>query len=128
MGVLNDKITVKVGKEDYLSSFEKTLKTYSKSANIPGFRKGMVPTGIIKKMHGQAVFTDEVLKTVEQQLTKYMTDEKLDIFAQPLPLKWMTGGAKALRTGPLPHSGQLVGPSSLMPWTTSNRRSQFAQA
>ncbi len=86
IGVLNDKITVKVGKEDYQSSFEKTLKTYSKSANIPGFRKGMVPAGIIKKMHGQAVFTDEVLKTVEKELTKYMTDEKLDIFAQPLPL------------------------------------------
>lgn len=86
IGVLNDKITVKVNKEDYLSSFEKTLKTYSKSANIPGFRKGMVPPGIIKKMHGQAVFTDEVLRTVEKELTKYMTDEKLDIFAQPLPL------------------------------------------
>src|SRR5690349_15239096 len=86
IGPLNDKITVKVNREDYLSSFEKTLKSYSKSANIPGFRKGMVPASIIKKMHGQAVFTDEVLRTVERELTKYMTDEKLDIFAQPLPL------------------------------------------
>lgn len=86
IGVLNDKIIVKVSKEDYLSSFEKSLKNYSKSASIPGFRKGMVPTGIIKKMHGQAVFTDEVLRTVEKELTKYMDDEKLDIFAQPLPL------------------------------------------
>lgn len=85
IGLLNDKITVKVAKEDYLSSFEKTLKTYSKSANIPGFRKGMVPTGMIKKMHGQAVFTDEVLKTVEKELTNYMENEKLEIFAQPLP-------------------------------------------
>lgn len=86
IGVLNDKIVVKVNKEDYLSAFEKTLKSYSKSANIPGFRKGMVPTGVIKKMHGQAVFTDEVLRSVERELTKYMDDEKLDIFAQPLPL------------------------------------------
>jgi FKBP-type peptidyl-prolyl cis-trans isomerase (trigger factor) len=86
IGVLNDKIVVKVNKEDYFSGFEKTLKTYSKSANIPGFRKGMVPTGVIKKMHGQAVFTDEVLRSVERELTKYMDDEKLDIFAQPLPL------------------------------------------
>ncbi len=86
IGVLNDKITVKVSKEDYFSSFEKTLKSYSKSANIPGFRKGMVPTGIIKKMHGQAVFSEEVLKSVEKELTRYMDDEKLDIFAQPLPL------------------------------------------
>src|SRR5690349_10834813 len=86
IGPLNDRITVKVNKDDYLSSFEKTLKSYSKSANIPGFRKGMVPTGIIRKMHGQAVFTDEVLRSVERELTKYMDDEKLDIFAQPLPL------------------------------------------
>jgi trigger factor len=86
IGILNDKITVKVAKEDYLSSFEKTLKNYSKNANIPGFRKGMVPTGMIKKMHGQAVFTDEVLRTVEKELTSYMENEKLEIFAQPLPL------------------------------------------
>lgn len=86
IGLLNDKIIVRVAKEDYLSSFEKSLKTYSKNANIPGFRKGMVPTGMIKKMHGQAVFTDEVLKTVEKELTNYMQNEKLDIFAQPLPL------------------------------------------
>jgi len=86
IGLLNDKITIKVAKEDYLSSFEKTLKNYSKTANIPGFRKGMVPTGMIKKMHGQAVFTDEVLKTVEKELTSYMENEKLEIFAQPLPL------------------------------------------
>lgn len=86
IGVLNDKIIVKVSKEDYISSFEKSLKNYSKTANIPGFRKGMVPTGMIKKLHGQAVFTDEVLRTVEKELTKYMDDEKLDIFAQPLPL------------------------------------------
>ncbi len=86
IGLLNDKITVKVAKEDYLSSFEKSLKNYSKNANIPGFRKGMVPAGMIKKMHGSAVFTEEVLKTVEKELNGYMTTEKLEIFAQPLPL------------------------------------------
>jgi trigger factor len=86
IGLLNDKITIKVAKEDYLPSFEKALKNYSKTANIPGFRKGMVPAGMIKKMHGQSVFTDEVLRTVEKQLTDYMQTEKLEIFAQPLPL------------------------------------------
>lgn len=86
IGLLNDKITVKVGTNDYLPSFEKALKTYSKTANIPGFRKGMVPAGMIKKMHGPAVFTEEVLRTVEKELNSYMTTEKLEIFAQPLPL------------------------------------------
>ncbi len=86
IGLLNDKIVVKIEKSDYLPSVEKSLKEYGKKANIPGFRKGMVPTSLIKKMYGNSVFTDEVLKTVEKKLTDYMTTEQLEIFAQPLPL------------------------------------------
>ena len=86
IGLLTDKITVSISKGDYLPTFERTLKQYGKQANIPGFRKGMVPAGLIKKMYGNSVFTDEVLKTVEKELTTYMSTEKLEIFAQPLPL------------------------------------------
>lgn len=86
IGLLNDKITVKIEKSDYFPSFEKSLKDYGKKANIPGFRKGMVPTSLIKKMYGNSVFADEVLKSVEKKLTDYMTTEQLEIFAQPLPL------------------------------------------
>src|ERR1700754_961300 len=86
IGLLTDKITVNISKGDYLPSFEKSLKQYGKQANIPGFRKGMVPAGLIKKMYGNSVFTDEVLRTVEKELTSYMSTEKLEIFAQPLPL------------------------------------------
>src|ERR1700739_4228813 len=86
IGLLTDKITVNVSKGDYLPSFEKALKQYGKQANIPGFRKGMVPAGLIKKMYGSSLFTEEVLRTVEKELTTYMTNEKLEIFAQPLPL------------------------------------------
>jgi trigger factor len=85
IGLLNDKITVKVQAADYLPSFEKSLKNYAKTANIPGFRKGLVPTGMIKKMYGPSVFADEVLRTVEKGLYDYMTNEQLEIFAQPLP-------------------------------------------
>ena len=86
IGLLTDKIVVRISKGDYLASFEKALKQYGKQANIPGFRKGMVPAGLIKKMYGNSVFTDEVLRTVEKELTTYMSNEKLEIFAQPLPL------------------------------------------
>ena len=86
IGLLNDKLTVKIKKEDYLPSFEKKLKEYSKTANIPGFRKGMVPAGMIKKMYGASIFSDEILKAVEKQLFTYLDTEKPDIFAQPLPL------------------------------------------
>ena len=65
IGILNDKLTVKITKEDYLPAFDKKLKEYSKTANIPGLRKGMVPSGMIKKMYGPSIFNDEVLRTVE---------------------------------------------------------------
>jgi len=86
IGNLTDKLTVQISKEDYFNGFEQSLKKYAKSANIPGFRKGMVPAGLVKKMYGQSVFTDEVLRTVETQLNEYLTKEQLQIFAQPLPL------------------------------------------
>lgn len=87
IGHLHEKLTVKLDKADYLPSFEKALKEYSKKANIPGFRKGMVPAGLIKKMYGASLFTDEVLKSVDRELIGYLQTEKVDIFAQPLPLE-----------------------------------------
>lgn len=86
IGLLTDKLTVTLGKEDYAPAFEQSLKKYAKTVNIPGFRKGMVPTGVVKKMYGQSVFTEEILRTVEKELNNYMSKEQLDIFAQPLPL------------------------------------------
>ncbi len=87
IGLLHEKLTVKLEKTDYLPSFEKALKDYSKKANIPGFRKGMVPAGLIKKMYGPSLFTDEVLRSVDRELIGYLQNDKLDIFAQPLPLE-----------------------------------------
>jgi len=87
IGPLNDKVTVKLTKEDYLPAFEQSIKKYAKTANLPGFRKGMVPTSLVKKMYGQSVFTDEVLRKVEKELNDYVANEQLDIFAQPLPLE-----------------------------------------
>lgn len=85
IGLLNDKITVKLAKEDYLPNFEKSLKHYSKVANIPGFRKGMVPVGMIRKMHGPALFTEEVIRSVEKELNNYLSQQQLEIFGQPIP-------------------------------------------
>ena len=86
IGLLHEKLTVKLEKTDYLPAFEKALKEYSKKANIPGFRKGMVPAGLIKKMYGSSLFTDEILKSVDRELISYLQNDKMDIFAQPLPL------------------------------------------
>lgn len=86
IGLLHDKLTVKLTKEDYYPSFEKSIKEYSKKANIPGFRKGMVPVGMVKKMYGASVFYDAVIKEVEKEIQNYLTSEKPDFFAQPLPM------------------------------------------
>ena len=86
IGLLNDKLTVTITKEDYYPSFEKTLKNYSKQANIPGFRKGMVPAGMVKKMYGPGIFSEEVIRSIENKLNEYLRSEKLPLFAQPIPM------------------------------------------
>ena len=85
VGLLHEKINLTLSKEDYLPAFEKSLKEYSKRANIPGFRKGMVPSSLIRKMYGSSLFTDEVLRSIDRELVKYLETEKVEIFAQPLP-------------------------------------------
>src|SRR6202022_2083839 len=87
IGELHEKLNLTISKGDYLPAFEKALKDYSKKANIPGFRKGQVPPGLIKKMYGSSVFTDEVLRSIDRELIKYLEDAKLEIFAQPLPVE-----------------------------------------
>lgn len=84
---LHKHLNVTINKEDYLQTFEKSLKEQSKKANIPGFRKGMVPAGLIKKMYGTSLFVDEILKRVDKEVFQYLENEKLDIFAQPLPVE-----------------------------------------
>jgi trigger factor len=82
---LNAILKVKVEKVDYTEQVEKVLRDYRKKANIKGFRPGMAPMGIVKKMYGKAVLLDEVNKIVSDNLTKHLVDEKLDILGEPLP-------------------------------------------
>lgn len=88
---LHKQLNITINKEDYLPQFEKSLKEYGRKANIPGFRKGMVPAGLIKKMYGPSLFTDEVLRTVDKEVFRFIEEEKLDIFAQPLPVEFNLG-------------------------------------
>ena len=84
-GDLNAVLTVKIGKPDYEAKVENVLKDYRKKANIKGFRPGMVPIGIIKKLYGNAVKIDEINKIVSENIHKYLTDEKIEILGDPLP-------------------------------------------
>lgn len=82
---LNAVVKVAITKEDYQDKVDTILKDYRKQANIPGFRKGQVPMGLIKKQYGKAVLVDEVNKLLQDNLNKYLTEEKLDVLGNPLP-------------------------------------------
>lgn len=82
---LNAVVKVDIAKDDYADKVDKILKDYRKNANIPGFRKGHVPMGMVKKQYGQAVLVDEVNKLLQDSLNKYLTEEKLDVLGNPIP-------------------------------------------
>jgi len=82
---LNAVLKINVVKPDYEEKVETVLKDYRKKASIKGFRPGMVPIGLVKKMYGRAVEIDEINKIVTENIQKYLTDEKLEILGDPLP-------------------------------------------
>ena len=82
---LNAVLTVAVKEEDYSGKVQKILTDYRKTANIPGFRKGHVPMGMVKKQYGKSVLVEEVNKILQEALHNYLTEEKLDVLGNPLP-------------------------------------------
>tara|TARA_B100000609_G_scaffold166877_1_gene139945 strand:- start:16 stop:1338 length:1323 start_codon:yes stop_codon:yes gene_type:complete len=78
-------ISVQIEKKDYEGKVIEVLKNYSKTAKIPGFRKGFVPMGLIKKQYGNAVKVDEINKLLDSSLKKYINENKLDILGGPIP-------------------------------------------
>ena len=82
---LSGIISIEIEKNDYEQKVNDVLKRYSKTAKIPGFRKGFVPIGLVKKQYGNAVKVDEINKLLDSTLKKYIQDEKLDILGGPIP-------------------------------------------
>jgi trigger factor len=82
---LNAILTVSIEKNDYETSVNDVLKNYRKKANMPGFRPGMVPAGLVKKMYGKAALAEEVNKLLSKSLTDYIHAEKLNVLGEPLP-------------------------------------------
>jgi trigger factor len=83
---LNAVVTVEVSKADYAPKVEKVLADYRKNASIPGFRKGAVPMSLIQKQYGKPVLLEEVNKVLQENLNRYLQQEKLDILGNPLPV------------------------------------------
>ncbi|HET7733729.1 MAG TPA: trigger factor [Paludibacter sp.] len=81
----NAIVTLRIEKADYAEKVDKTLRDYRKKANIPGFRPGMVPVGLVKKMYGKAVLAEEINKLVSENLYNYIRENNVNILGEPLP-------------------------------------------
>ncbi|WP_072531014.1 trigger factor [Bacteroides ilei] len=78
-------LTVKIEKADYQEKVEKALKTLRQRVNMPGFRKGMVPMGLVKKQFGTSVLVEEVDKLMQEKVSEYIRENKVDMLGAPLP-------------------------------------------
>jgi trigger factor len=76
-----------IDKKDYVEKVDSTLKNYRKKANIPGFRKGNIPVGLIKKQYGMAVKVDEINKIIQNEISKYISENNISILGSPLPFE-----------------------------------------
>ena len=84
-GILTALLKIEIGPADYTATVEKQIADYKRKANIPGFRPGHIPTGLIKKMYGKTILADEVNKLISDNLVNFIRDEKIDILGNPLP-------------------------------------------
>ena len=82
---VNGLMTLTVEEADYKENVEKTLKDYRKKANIPGFRPGMVPMGLIKRQFGTSVKVDVINKALGEQIYKYVRENNIQMLGEPLP-------------------------------------------
>ena len=94
MNIKNEKVngdiqelTIEITKEDYAGKVETALKKYRRTAQVPGFRVGNAPMGMIKKMYEKSVTYDEVNNMMSQELYKYLSDNKIDIMLEPIPVE-----------------------------------------
>ncbi|RZL22826.1 MAG: trigger factor [Pedobacter sp.] len=84
-GNLNAVVKIKIAPADYSAKVEKAIKDQAKKAQLPGFRKGMVPAAHIKKMYGKSILVEEVNNLLNDTLSNYIAEQKLEILGQPLP-------------------------------------------
>lgn len=82
---VNATLQINITKADYQEKLENALKTFRKKANIPGFRPGTVPVGMVKKMYGKSILAEEINKLVGDKLYSYIQENKLNVLGEPLP-------------------------------------------
>jgi len=84
---INAKITVDLAPEDYNPAVDKAIKDQAKKAKLPGFRPGLVPVGHIRRTYGKSILLDEINRVVNDKISAYITEQKLEVLGQPLPVE-----------------------------------------
>src|SRR5574344_2450456 len=82
---VNAVITAEIVPADYEERVKKAIKDFRKKANMPGFRPGMVPEGLIKKQYGTSILAEEVNKLLQESLYNYIRENKINMLGEPLP-------------------------------------------
>ena len=85
IGDLKSLVRIKLKREDYEPKVMDQIKKLAKKADIKGFRKGMVPAGVVKKMYGNSVVAEEINKSLNDQMWQYLQENKIDVLGQPIP-------------------------------------------
>ena len=80
----NATLTLTIDKQDYEEKVDKAIKDYRRKVQMPGFRPGNVPVGLIKKMYGRSILAEEVNKIISESLYNYIKDNKIDILGEPI--------------------------------------------
>jgi trigger factor len=83
---LNAIVKITIAPEDYAPRVDKALKEQAKKANLPGFRKGMVPVAHMKRMYGKSILVEEINNMLSENLSKHLTENKVEVLGQPLPV------------------------------------------
>ena len=91
-GATSAILSVTIQEADYSALVEKQLKNFRQKANIPGFRPGMVPMGLIKKQYGTAVKAEEINKLLQTKIFEYIRGNKVDMLGEPLPIEAQQAG------------------------------------
>ena len=86
------RLVVNIQEADYSALVEKQLKNFRQKANVPGFRPGMVPMGLIKKQYGVAVKAEEINKLLQTKIFEYIKENKVDMLGEPLPIEEQQAG------------------------------------
>ena len=82
---LNSILKVQLKPEDYTPQVDSAIKKYSKQVTMPGFRKGMVPVGLVRKMYGKSMLIDELNRIVADSLDKFIADNNIKVLGNPMP-------------------------------------------